>query len=246
MTNSRGAVAYLRVSTDKQGRSGLGLEAQREAVAAWARQRGAAIVAEFVEVESGRSGERPQLDRARAAAKARRCTLVVAKLDRLSRDVDMIRAIVNGGEAAAFCDFPDIPEGPIGKFMLTMLASVAEFEAGLISSRTRAALAAAKARGQTLGNPNGADALRRFHRERRRRGEAHDTRPALEARQAGAAEHAHSVAGDVAELRGQGVTSLEGLARALNDRGVAAPRGGQWHPTSVSRLLARIDAQGAP
>lgn len=246
MTKSKHAVAYLRVSRDKQGIAGLGIEAQREAVTQWAQQRGRQIVAEFLEVESGRMTERPQLERARAAAKARRCTLVVAKLDRLSRDVDMIRAIVNGGEDAAFCDFPDIPEGPIGTFMLTMLAAVAEFEVGLIRSRTKAALAAAKVRleaqGKRLGNPNGAAALQRFHKARRKRGDGHDNTAAVEAKRLRAADHAASVAGDVQELRAAGVTSLEGLAAALNGREVRSPRGGAWHATSVSRLLARIDA----
>lgn len=162
MSEVRKAVSYLRVSTDKQGVTGLGIEAQRAAVAAWALQRGVVVVREFVEAESGRKAVRRELSEAMKLADVTGMTLVVAKLDRLSRDVDMIRRICNSRIEVAFCDFPQIPDGPMGKFMLTTLAAVAEFEAGLISQRTKAALQAAKARGVKLGCPNGAAALNRY------------------------------------------------------------------------------------
>lgn len=158
----RKIIAYLRVSTDKQGIRGLGIDAQREAVSSWAAKNDAEVDREFVEVQSGRKAIRKELSGALALADCSGMTLVVAKLDRLSRDVDMIRRICNSSVAVVFCDFPQIPEGPIGKFMLTMLAAVAEFEAGLISQRTKDALVAAKARGVKLGCPNGAAALDRY------------------------------------------------------------------------------------
>jgi DNA invertase Pin-like site-specific DNA recombinase len=149
-------VSYLRVSTDKQGRSGLGLEAQREAVARCAWN----ISAEYIETETGKRSDRPKLSAALAHAKAIGATLVVAKLDRLSRNVDFLRKLLASDVDLVFCDLPHVPPGAMGRFLLTQMASVAELEAGLISERTKAALAAAKARGVKLGNPNGARALR--------------------------------------------------------------------------------------
>ena len=135
-------VAYLRVSTDSQGRSGLGLEAQRQSVAAHVAQAGGEVVAEFREVESGKRADRPQRAAALASCRTRRAVLVIAKLDRLARNARF--PPVRGGRAAA---------GPVGKFLVTQMAAVAELEAGLTSQRTRAALAVAKARGVQLGNP---------------------------------------------------------------------------------------------
>ena len=148
-------VSYLRVSTDGQGRSGLGLEAQRQAVAAHVAQAGGEPVAEFQEVESGKRADRPQLAAALAACCTRRAVLVIAKLDRLARNARFLLSVVEGsGEAGVvFCDLPTVPAGPVGKFLVTQMAAVAELEAGLISQRTRAALAVAKARGVKLGNP---------------------------------------------------------------------------------------------
>jgi DNA invertase Pin-like site-specific DNA recombinase len=131
-------VSYLRVSTDKQGRSGLGVEAQREAVARYLNGGSWKLVAEYVETESGKRSDRPKLAAALGHAKAIAATVVFAEV---------------------FCDLPHVPAGAMGRFLLTQMASVAELEAGLISERTKAALAAAKARGVKLGNPNGARAL---------------------------------------------------------------------------------------
>ncbi len=148
-------VAYYRVSTDRQGRSGLGLDAQRAAVAKYVAGAGGVVAAEFEEVESGKRADRPQLAAALAACRARRAALVIAKLDRLARNARFLLHVVEGtGEAGVvFCDLPSVPPGPVGKFLLTQMAAVAELEAGLISQRTRAALAVAKARGTVLGNP---------------------------------------------------------------------------------------------
>src|SRR5262245_15247117 len=153
-------VSYLRVSTDKQGRSGLGLEAQRAAVAAYLNGGRWMLVAEYVETESGKRADRPKLKAALGHARAIGATLVFAKLDRLTRNVDLLRDLVASEVDLVFCDLPSVPPGAMGRFLLTQMAAVAELEAGLISERTKAALAAAKARGVKLGNPNGARALR--------------------------------------------------------------------------------------
>jgi DNA invertase Pin-like site-specific DNA recombinase len=153
-------ISYLRVSTDKQGRSGLGVEAQREAVTRYLNGGDWKLIKEYVETESGKRADRPQLAAALKYAKAIGATLVFAKLDRLTRNVDLLRSLVASDVDLVFCDLPHVPAGAMGRFLLTQMASVAELEAGLISERTKAALAAAKARGVKLGNPNGARALR--------------------------------------------------------------------------------------
>jgi DNA invertase Pin-like site-specific DNA recombinase len=149
------------VSTDKQGRSGLGLEAQREAVTRYLNGGNWTLAAEYVETESGKRSDRPKLAAALAHAKAIKATVVFAKLDRLTRNVDLLRSLVASDVDLVFCDLPHVPAGAMGRFLLTQMASVAELlEAGLVSERTKAALAAAKARGVKLGNPSGARALR--------------------------------------------------------------------------------------
>src|SRR6516165_12158502 len=153
-------IAYLRVSTDKQGRSGLGIEAQREAVLRYLNGGRWTLSAEYVETESGKRSDRPKLAAALSHAKAIGAKLIFAKLDRLTRDVDLLRSLVASDVDLVFCDLPNVPPGPMGKFLLTQVAAVAEWEAGLIGERTKKALAAAKARGVKLGNPNGARALR--------------------------------------------------------------------------------------
>lgn len=147
-------VAYYRVSTRKQGASGLGLEAQRTAVASYLSDPTAKVVAEFTEVESGKRNDRPALDQALTAARVHQAALVVAKVDRLTRSVGFLSRLLEAGVDVRFADLPAI-EGPTGRFMLHQMAAVAELEAGLISSRTKAALEAAKARGQRLGGNRG-------------------------------------------------------------------------------------------
>jgi DNA invertase Pin-like site-specific DNA recombinase len=145
-------VAYYRVSTDQQGRSGLGLEAQRETVRGFLNGGQWKLCGEFVEVESGRRSERPELDKALTHCRVMGATLIVANVSRLTRSVAFLSRLLEGNVEVRFCDLPQI-EGPTGKFMLQQMAAVAELEAGLISDRTRKALAAAKARGVKLGSP---------------------------------------------------------------------------------------------
>lgn len=148
-------VAYYRVSTDGQGRSGLGLEAQRATVERFLGGRGVADQ-EYIEIETGKGrnalAKRPQLAAAIAKCRKTKAKLLVAKLDRLARDVRFFLELLDSGVHVAFADVPET-QGPMGRFILTTMAAVAELEAGMISERTKAALAAAKARGTKLGNP---------------------------------------------------------------------------------------------
>jgi DNA invertase Pin-like site-specific DNA recombinase len=226
-------ISYLRVSTDKQGRSGLGREAQRAAVESYLNSGRRTLLAEYVETESGKRADRPQLAKALAYAKAVGGTVVFAKLDRLARNVDLLRSLVASDVDLVFCDLPHVPPGATGRFMLTVMASVAELEAGLISERTKAALAAAKARGIKLGNPNGARSLR---------GKQTGNRQAVALVKTNATLRASNLRGIIDDLRGRGVNSVRALASELNIRAVLTPRGGAWHPTSVARLLARLNA----
>ena len=199
-------ISYYRVSTDKQGKSGLGLEAEKPAVADRLNGGRWQIVGEFVEVESGKRASRPQLDAAIAACKKQKAKLIVAKLDRLSRNVSFLLKLIDFGAEVLFADLSEL-NGAMGRFMLTTMASVAELEAGLISERTKAALKAAKARGVKLGR-HGAEVLAPQYRE--------------EARQR--AEQLHPV---IAELQGKGL-SLAKIAGELNKRKVPTPRRGRW------------------
>jgi DNA invertase Pin-like site-specific DNA recombinase len=226
-------ISYLRVSTDKQGRSGLGLEAQRAAVESYLNGGRWTLAAEYLEAESGKRSDRPKLAKALAHAKAIGATLVFAKLDRLTRNVDLLRALVASDVDLVFCDLPHVPPGAMGRFLLTQMASVAELEAGLISERTKAALAAAKARGVKLGNPNGARALR---------GKQTGNAQAVAAVKANAERRAGNLVAIVNDIRSQGLTSIRAIAAELNERGVLTPRGGAWHPTSTARLLSRLPA----
>lgn len=222
-------VSYLRVSTDRQGKSGLGLQAQREAVANYLNGGQWELVAELVEVESGKRQDRPQLDAAVMTCRLHRATLVVAKLDRLARNAKFLLHLIDSGVDVVFCDLPHVPSGPTGRFLLTQMAAVAELEAGLISQRTKAALVAAKARGVKLGSPGNLTA------EGRARG--------AEVGRAVSGQRADRRAADlhttILLLMKQGVTSASGIARKLNEVGVPTPRGGRWQAVQVQRVLRR-------
>jgi DNA invertase Pin-like site-specific DNA recombinase len=228
MAGFQGFVAYYRVSTDKQGHSGLGLEAQRETVRRHLSSQAGPLVAEFTEVESGRRSDRPELRAALAACRTHHAVLIIAKLDRLARNARFLLTILEGvGDAGVvFCDLPHVPTGPVGKFMLTQLAAVAELEAGLISQRTREALQAAKARGVALGNP----ALKA--------GTPAQARRASSAASERARQRARDVAPYIDAARKAGAITLADLAQALESRGVRAARGGtRWSPSQVQRVI---------
>ena len=217
-------VAYLRVSTDKQGRSGLGLEAQRAAVEAHVAAMRGTVAAEFLEVESGRRKDRPQLAAALADCRARRAVLVIAKLDRLARNVHFVSGLMESGVEFIAADMPTV-----NRLTVHILAAVAEEEARMISARTKAALAAAKARGVKLGNPH------LLARCPVLAGRARD------AQQAEARRRTATVLPYLEQARLAGATTLWQLADALMKRGVPAPRGGQrWHPAQIRRVLGTM------
>jgi DNA invertase Pin-like site-specific DNA recombinase len=218
------AVAYYRVSTERQRRSGLGIEAQRETVARFAAQEGFELVAAFVEAESGKGSDaldrRPQLAAALAAARARKSPIIVAKLDRLSRDVAFISGLMAQrvpfivAELGADAD----------PFMLHLYAALAEKERRLISERTRTALAQRKAHGARLGNPRNA-------REAAALGRIVQTEEAE--------RFAANILPIVRTIQAAGIIGMVSIAKALNDRGIRTARGGRWHVSTVANLLAR-------
>jgi DNA invertase Pin-like site-specific DNA recombinase len=212
-------VTYRRVSSASQGRSGLGLEAQEAAIAAYAAANAAHIVGSFTEVESGRNNARPQLQAALKLARVTGSRLVIAKLDRLSRNAAFLLNLQESGVDFVACDNPTATPLTIG-----ILALVAQDEARAISERTRAALRAAKARGQALGNPNGAAALRRAGKGQR----------------SDALTRANDLSDVLADVRASGITTLSDMATELNRRGIKTARGGKWYATSVRNVMARL------
>ncbi len=215
-------VTYLRVSTERQGQSGLGLEAQRAAVAGHMLGRGE-VVAEFVEVESGKRADRPQLALALAEAKRVGAVLLIAKLDRLARNVAFIANLLESGVEVTAADMPEA-----NRFLLHVMAAVAEHEAQAISDRTKAALAAAKARGVKLGwsNPERASEQRAASRK----GAAKNT--------AKADQHAANVLPIIQQIEAGGA-SLRQIAVVLNERGIKTARGGLWYAATVKNILVR-------
>jgi len=220
-------VAYHRVSTARQGASGLGLEAQTSAIDEFAKSRGAELVGSFTEVESGKNNQRPELDKALHLAKVTGATLVIAKLDRLSRNAAFLLALQDSKVKFIAADMPDANELTVG-----IMALVAQQEREAISKRTKEALAAAKARGVKLGNPNGAAALRRAGK---------GNKAGLKAINVNANQHALNLLPVIESLRSEGISSLGAIANALNERGMLTPRGGRWHKSSVKNLLARLE-----
>jgi DNA invertase Pin-like site-specific DNA recombinase len=185
------------------------------------------IIAEFTEVESRRREDRPELEKALAAARLHRCPLVVAKVDRLTRSVSFLSRLLEAGVDVRFADLPAI-EGPTGRFILQQMAAVAELEAGLISSRTKAALAAAKARGKLLGGNRGTA----LSEQARATGRAIQVKRAV--------ERAADLRPMIRDLQQSGVDTLCAIARALSERGVPTARGGpRWTATQVARVLER-------
>jgi DNA invertase Pin-like site-specific DNA recombinase len=227
-------IAYLRVSTKKQGASGLGLEGQRAAVEAYGRQTGAQIIAEYVEVESGKLADRPELAKALAHVRRNKAVLIVAKLDRLARNVAFTSAIMRAGVDFICCDNPNA-----NKLTIHILAAVAEDEAERISARTKAALAVARRKGIKLGS------ARPGHwkgREDRRLVGARNGAKASGAVSTKAATEAYQdLRPTVAELRERGL-SLRAIAKELNEQGHTTRRGRVWNPVQVARLVDRFQS----
>jgi DNA invertase Pin-like site-specific DNA recombinase len=217
------AVAYCRVSTTRQGRSGLGIEAQRAAVQRFAEAEGIEIIAEHVEVETGKGADaldrRPELAAALARARKAKCPILVAKLDRLSRDVHFISGLMRHRVPFVVAELG----ADADPFMLHLYAALAEKERALISQRTKAALAQKKLQGVKLGNPHAAETVGRAHAANR----------------AAADQFASNVLPIVRTIQASGVISFAGIAEALNARGVRTARGGDWHASTVRNLLRR-------
>jgi DNA invertase Pin-like site-specific DNA recombinase len=224
-------ISYLRVSTAQQGQSGLGLEAQREAVLQYLNGGRWTLVEEVVEVESGKRSDRPALAKALRLAKKHRATLVVAKLDRLSRNVLFIATLMESGVDFVAVDMPQA-----NKFTVHIMAAVAQQEAEAISKRTKAALAAAKARGKQLGGRRVSaerfteirDAGRQAHMQKTEQARA-EIRPAI------------------AKLEKSGATSLRQIAAGLNAMEIPTPRGhGEWSAVQVQRVIKGTTARKQP
>lgn len=222
-------VAYARVSTAKQGRSGLGLEAQQSAIQSFLREGDKLLTPVYIETESGMENERPELAKALNRCKLTGATLLVAKLDRLSRNVAFIAQLQDAGVKFVAADMPEANE-----LTIHVMAAMAQHERKAISKRTKEALAAAKARGTKLGG----------WRERSD-GKARkpvDHRLGTAARQEKAADFNTRVGQAIAEIRAGGTTSMAGIARKLNEGSVRTVRGGKWQATQVSRVLHAIGA----
>lgn len=218
-------ISYLRVSTARQGASGLGLEAQREAVSRYLNGGSWTLLQETVEVESGKRNDRPQIAEALRLCRLHKATLVIAKLDRLARNLHFISSLMESGVDFVACDFPEA-----NRLTVHILAAVAEHEALMISSRTKAALAAAKARGVVLGGIRGPVA-------RMVSIAAMGSRQSTAVRKAQAAKRLLDLQPVIQNLQQSGAISLREVAERLNQMGITAPRGGVWTATQVKRVL---------
>lgn len=229
-------VGYARVSTDGQGKSGLGLDAQQATINRHLRDGDKLLLPIMVEVESGKRNDRPVLRKALDRCRVMGATLLVAKLDRLARNRDFVGAIMRSGVPVEFCDIP-ASKGATGAFLLGVMAEVAQLEAGLISERTKAALGQAKERGVKLGGDRG---HRHAPDDARRHGQAGG------AKRREMAETAALSASDlIAEVQARlAAPTLGATAKALNEMGAKTPRGGAWTATAVKRALARIGQVG--
>lgn len=217
-------IAYYRVSTEKQGRSGLGLDAQKSAVMQFLNGGSWQLVGSYIEIESGKKADRPELTKALMACRLQGATLIVAKLDRLSRSVSFISALMDSNVEFRACDMPEA-----NKLVLHIMASMAQHEREMISARTKVALQAAKARGQRLGNPNleapeGVHVLGTQAIKEKANKDADDRLPVIRAIQA------------------EGITSARGIAAELTRRGIQTSRGSTtWQAVQVQRILDRTE-----
>lgn len=221
-------IIYLRVSSAEQGRSGLGIEAQEEAVSGFCTPRSCNRLATYTEIESGSVDDRPELQKAMHHAKMTNSTLIVAKFDRLSRDVAFMSALMKTKVKFQAADMPDA-----NNFTIHIMIAVAEQERLLISQRTKAALRAAKARGVKLGNPNGSAALLRAGKGNTK---------AVTAIKTKANDFATDMASIITDITQRGHTTLRSIAAELNNLEYESARGAKWHAASVRSLLLRIAA----
>lgn len=223
-TTLRPLISYLRVSTDRQGRSGLGLQAQRQAITAFALANGFTIVAEYEEVETGKGSDaldrRPQLAAALAQARKAKCAVCVAKLDRLSRDVAFVAGLMAQRVPFVVAELGE----DVDPFLLHLYSALAEKERNLISQRTKAALASLKAQGRKLGNRTNLEEA---------------TAKGAASNKAGADAFARNVLPVIEAIKRTGTTTLSGIAAELNARNVQTARGGRWEAMQVSRILKR-------
>jgi DNA invertase Pin-like site-specific DNA recombinase len=226
--NSGKFVCYYRVIIGRPGKSGSGLEAQRAAVAAYLNVGDWQIVGEHTEVEKGKRANRPALEKALAAARLHRASLLVSKVDRLTRSAPFLSLLLEAGVDVHFADLPPI-EGVAGRVLLQQMVSVAELEAGMISKRTKEALAAAKRNGRKLGGYRGVKPSAKMHAA---------SKKALQAR---VSARAASVGPTIRELQAAGAASLRAIADGLNARGIPTARGtGAWSAVQVSRVLEKL------
>lgn len=217
-------VAYCRVSTTRQGKSGLGLEAQREAVTNYLNGGNWSLVSEFTEVESGKRADRPELVKALQACRVYGAKLVIAKLDRLSRDAHFLLGLEKAGVDFVAADMPHANRLTVG-----IMAMVADEERRMISQRTKVALAAAKKRGVKLGGDRGARLTRAAQKAGR------------DSQVTSARDRASDLSPIIGELQKSGITSLSAIAKAFTERGVPTTRGGfTWTATQVARVISRL------
>ncbi|MGF9763403.1 recombinase family protein [Microvirga sp. 0TCS3.31] len=225
--HSRKFIAYYRVSTETQGRSGLGLEAQQEAVRSYLNGGDWQLMAEVVEVESGKRSDRPRLAEALRLCRLHGAVLIIAKLDRLARNVAFMSNLMESGVEFTAVDFPQA-----NRLTVHILAAVAEHEREMISRRTKDALAAAKARGKKLGGNRG-----KIHLTARKGALA-----SAALRSGKAKSRAADIRPIVAGIQASGATSLRQIAAALNERHIRTARGKEWTATQVMRVLDRTDS----
>jgi len=233
MKNAK-VISYVRVSTKRQGESGLGLEAQQEAVARHCRSTGARLLKEYVEIESGKKSDRPELVAALADCRRRKATLVVAKLDRLARNVHFLSSVMESSTDFVALDMPNA-----NRLTVHIMSAVAEDEARRISERTKLALSALKARGVKLGAAN--PKCRNLTDSARRRGQ----RLGAAAAAAAATEAYADIVPVIRELADEGL-SQRAIASELNERGFETRRGKPWSQTQVGRVLNRGDLAAFP
>jgi DNA invertase Pin-like site-specific DNA recombinase len=218
-------ISYLRVSTQRQGRSGLGLQAQQQMIDEYVKSTGGTVVASYTEIESGARNDRPELSKALSSCRVYGATLLVGKLDRLSRDSYFVEKLLHEGARFRATDCPEANET-----MIRMLSIFASYEREQIAARTKAALAAAKRKGVVLGGDRGN--ILDVQRKGSRAGNA--------VRSAAAQQRARDLAPIIAEIRASGAETLAQVSQELNQRGITTARGSQWTPCAVARVSALV------